>query len=104
LHSALEFSHVILLDTEQNSSTNLKKDFISIRIEDQKIIKLGMDAVVQSTVSKGDLGFIAAKRHHDQGNTYKRQHLIGAGLQVQRFSSLSRWEHGSIQADMWLKE
>jgi hypothetical protein len=30
-----------------------------------------------------------------------KQHLIGAGLQVQRFSSLSlRWEHGSIQAGM----
>jgi hypothetical protein len=29
----------------------------------------------------------------------KKQHLIGAGLQVQRFSPLSsRWEHGSIQA------
>ena len=81
------------MDTEQNSSTNLKKDFISIRIEDQKIIKLGMDAVVQSTVSKGDLGFIAVKRHHDHGNSYKGQHLIGTGLQVQRFSSLSsRWE------------
>ena len=35
-------------------------------------------------------------RHHDQG-----QHLIGAGLQVQRFSPVSsKWEHGSIQAGM----
>jgi hypothetical protein len=34
-----------------------------------------------------------------QGISYKEQHLIGAGLQVQRFSPLlSRWEHGSIQA------
>jgi hypothetical protein len=40
-------------------------------------------------------------RHHDQGKSYKKQHLIGAGLQVQRFSPLSsRWEHGSIQAVM----
>jgi hypothetical protein len=31
----------------------------------------------------------------------KKQHLIGAGLQVQRFSPLSsRWEDGSIQAGM----
>jgi hypothetical protein len=31
----------------------------------------------------------------------KGQHLIGAGLQVQRFSPLSlRQEHGSIQAGM----
>lgn len=39
--------------------------------------------------------------HHDQDNFYKGQHLIGAGLQVQRFSRLSsRQEHGSIQAGM----
>jgi hypothetical protein len=32
-------------------------------------------------------------RHHDQGNSCKGQHLIGAGLQVQRFIPLSsRWE------------
>jgi hypothetical protein len=31
----------------------------------------------------------------------KKQHLIGVGLQVQRFSPLSsRQEHGSIQAGM----
>jgi hypothetical protein len=44
-------------------------------------------------------------RHHDQGKSYKKQHLIGAGLQVQRFSPLSsRWEHGSIQAGMAQEE
>ena len=38
-------------------------------------------------------------RHHDQGKSYKGQHLVGAGSQVQRFSTLSSWwEHGSIQA------
>jgi hypothetical protein len=41
------------------------------------------------------------KRHYDQGNSFKGQHLIRAGLQVQRLSPLSsRWEHGSIQAGM----
>jgi hypothetical protein len=30
------------------------------------------------------------KRHHDQGNSYTG-HLIGAGLQIQRFSPLSSW-------------
>jgi hypothetical protein len=47
-------------------------------------------------------GFTTVNRHHDQGMSYKKkQHLIGAGLQVQRFSPLSlRWEYGSIQADM----
>jgi hypothetical protein len=44
-------------------------------------------------------------RHHDQGKSYKKQHLIGAGLQVQRFSPLSsRWEHGSIQVGMTQEE
>jgi hypothetical protein len=47
------------------------------------------------------LGFIAVNRYHDQGKSYKGQCLIGAGLQVQRFSPLSsRWEQGSIQAGM----
>jgi len=44
-------------------------------------------------------------RHHDQGKSYKGQHLIGAGLQVQRFSPLSsRQEHGSVQAGMVQEE
>jgi hypothetical protein len=44
------------------------------------------------------------KRYHDQGNFYKGQHLIGAGLQVQRFSPLSSsGDHGSIQAGMVLE-
>jgi hypothetical protein len=38
-------------------------------------------------------------RHYDQDNSYKKQHLIRAGLQVQRFSPLlSRQEYGSAQA------
>jgi hypothetical protein len=44
-------------------------------------------------------------RHHGQSKSYKKQHLIGAALQVQRFSPLSsRWEHGSIQAGMAQEE
>ena len=36
--------------------------------------------------------FIAVKKHHDHGNSYKEKHLIGvAHLQFQRFSSLSSW-------------
>jgi hypothetical protein len=31
------------------------------------------------------------KRHHDQGNSYKRKHLTGNGLHSQRFSPLSSW-------------
>jgi hypothetical protein len=48
---------------------------------------------------------IAVRRHHDQGNFYKGQYLIGAGLQDQRFRPLSsRQKHGSIQADVELEE
>jgi hypothetical protein len=44
-------------------------------------------------------------RHDDRGKSYQKQHLIGAGLQVQRFSPLSsRWEHGSIQAGIVQEE
>jgi hypothetical protein len=50
-------------------------------------------------------GVTAVNRHHDQGNSYKGQHLIGAGLQVQRFSPLSsRQKHSSIQAGMVQEE
>jgi len=50
-------------------------------------------------------GFTAVNSHHDQGKSYKGQHLIGAGSQVQRFSPLSSWwEHGSIQAGMVQEE
>jgi hypothetical protein len=44
-------------------------------------------------------------RHHDQSNSYKGQHLVGAGLQRQQFSPVSsRQEHGSIQAGMVQEE
>jgi hypothetical protein len=44
-------------------------------------------------------------RHHDHCKSYKEQDLIGAGLQVQRFSPLSlRQEHGSIQAGIVQEE
>jgi hypothetical protein len=33
--------------------------------------------------------FTAVNRHGDKGSSHKGQHLIGAGLQVQRFSPLS---------------
>jgi hypothetical protein len=35
---------------------------------------------------------IAMKRHHDQDNSYKGKHLIGAGLQFQGYSPLSSWQ------------
>ena len=41
-------------------------------------------------------GFIAVKRHHEHGNSYKGN-IIGAGLQFQGFSPLSSrqeaWQH-----------
>ena len=48
---------------------------------------------------------IAVKRHHDLSNSYKGQHLIEAGLPVQRFSPLSSCgKHGRIQGDMVLDQ
>jgi len=45
------------------------------------------------------------KKYHDQCKFYKEQHLIGAGLQVQRFNPLSsRQEQGSTQASMVQEE
>jgi hypothetical protein len=38
------------------------------------------------------MGFIAGKGHHSQGNSYKGEHLIGDGLQFQRFSPSSSWQ------------
>lgn len=32
---------------------------------------------------------IPGQRDHDQGDSYNRQHLLGPGLQIQRFSLLS---------------
>ena len=46
----------------------------------------------QMKISSGCLSVsIAVKRHHDQGNSHKGQHLIGAGLLFLRFSSLLSW-------------
>ena len=49
---------------------------------------------------------IAVTSHHGHGNSYKRKHLIGAGLQVRR--SLVHHCHGgkpgSVQADMVLEK
>jgi hypothetical protein len=44
-------------------------------------------------------------RRNDQGNSYKDYLLIGADIQVQRFSPLSSLqEHGSIQTGMVQEE
>jgi hypothetical protein len=49
--------------------------------------------------------FIAVTRYHDHGNSYKGNHLIGAGLQFQKLSPLSSWrDNGSMQPDMELEE
>ena len=45
---------------------------------------------------KLSLVLIAVKR---QWNSYKGQHLIGAGLQVQKFSPLSSWQEAWQCAD-----
>lgn len=48
---------------------------------------------------------ITVKRHHNHSNSYKGQHLIGAGLKFQRCSPLlTLWEDGSAQADIVLEK
>ena len=48
---------------------------------------------------------VAGKRHHDQDNSYKGKHFIGAGRQVPRFSSLYQGRNrGSIQGGTALEE
>lgn len=47
---------------------------------------------------------IAMKSHHDHGNAYKREHLIGAALPFQRFGPLlSCRKQGCMQVDMVLE-
>ena len=49
--------------------------------------------------------FIAVKRHHDQGNSYKEKHLTGAGLLFRDFILCHYGgKHGSIQVDMVLEK
>jgi hypothetical protein len=63
---------------------------------------------LQSTLLSLTLCLIALKRHLDQSSSYKWQHLIEAGLQFQRFSSLSSWweawqharRHGTGRAEI----
>jgi hypothetical protein len=48
---------------------------------------------------------IAMKRCHDQSISHKGKHLIGAGLQFQRFGPLSsRQKDGGIKANMVLEK
>jgi hypothetical protein len=49
---------------------------------------------------------IAVKRHHNHGNSYKGNHLVGAGLQVQRLSLPSHHsgKHDSLHVDMVLEK
>jgi hypothetical protein len=52
----------------------------------------GHMGVIYIHVAVSVRAFILVKRHHDQGNSYKGQHLIVPALQVQRFSPLSSWQ------------
>ena len=70
------------------------------------------EALMESTFSQPStlgiclgLSFMAVKRHHDQGNSYKGKHLIEVDLQFR--SSVHHHhdrKHGSIQAGLVLGE
>lgn len=42
--------------------------------------------------------FIAVKRHHDHGNSYKREYLIGTCIHSQRFNLFSSWQEKCWEA------
>lgn len=46
---------------------------------------------------------IALKRCHGQGNSSKRKHVIGAGLQFRSLVHFHGRKHGGVQSDMVLK-
>jgi hypothetical protein len=46
----------------------------------QRIMSCSQPYIVRPCLNQG---LTAVNRHHDQGKSYKGQHLIGAGLQVQ---------------------
>jgi hypothetical protein len=47
---------------------------------------------------------ISVKRHHDQGNSFKEKHSIGAGLWFQKFSHQHGKKHGCMKENMALKK
>lgn len=50
------------------------------------------------------LSSMAMKKHQDQHNSYKREHLIGAFLQFRRVSPLMSWrELGATKAGVVLE-
>jgi hypothetical protein len=51
------------------------------------------------------LRFIAIKRHHDHGSSYKGKHLTGAGLQFRGLVNCQQGgKHGCVRADMVLEK
>ena len=54
---------------------------------------LGEHSLIEDKETSLSYSFIAVKRHHDQGNSYKRKHLIGDLLTVSESVSglMSSW-------------
>ena len=51
------------------------------------------------------MGSVAVKRRHDHGNSYKRKHLTGVGLQFRGLTHCySKKKNGGTQADMVLEK
>ena len=77
----------ILCVSSNHSPVSLLRQGLSLNLEVTELYK----STVLVRVS------ISEKRHHDQGNCYKGKHLIGIGLQIQRFSLLL-WQEAWWQA------
>jgi hypothetical protein len=79
--------HVKYSDTMENS--NNEQDIHSLHEAYNPFVLVRVLLLWTDTINKTSL--------KKQTNKQTNKHLIGAGLQVQRFSPLSsRWEHGSI--------
>ena len=49
-------------------------------------------------------GFTAVNRHHDQGKSYKKQHLIGAGLQVRGSDHYHQGGSMAVSRQAWHRQ
>jgi hypothetical protein len=73
--------------SQPRNPSNILTGFPASDPEESKLRQYLVTSSVSVRVS------IAVKKHHDQCNSYKGQHLIGTGLQILRLSPLSsKWE------------
>jgi len=63
-----------------------KEEHTNIEERNRVIVRMSEKAIRNHTIDCLSYGFTALNRHYDQGNFFKGQHLVGAGLEVHRSS------------------